>query len=414
MSQAFFDNFKLVWSSFVSNPLRTLITLLGIIIGTMTMIVTLSLFEGLSKKVESDFSMMGAHVFSVSKWPMGINFNYNPKEWDRILKAPNLSLEDRRAIVAQCPSVAVVAAYADMPGARIKTAQDKTGPNVTLTGATANYVDTAGLQMASGRFLSEAEEADGARVVVLAPDVTDRLFPLVNPIGQKVRIREHSYTVVGTLARRGKLMGMFNLDNAAILPMSAFLQAYGLRHPMTLHVKAHNTESFERAQDEVRRLMGQRRNIKTEGEENFFIETYESMTRQLKELGAIIAIATFAISALSLLVGGIGILNIMLVAVTERTREIGIRKALGARKRRILFQFATEAVVLSLLGALLGFGLGAGLSGLVEWLFAFSTHIPVWAVALALGSSVVVGVAFGFYPAMRAAQLEPVEAMRAE
>jgi putative ABC transport system permease protein len=196
--------------------------------------------------------------------------------------------------------------------------------------------------------------------------------------------------------------------------MSAFLNAYGLRHPMTLHVKAQSPESFERAQDEVRRLMGQRRNIKTEGEENFFIETYESMTRQLKELSSIVAVATFAISALSLLVGGIGILNIMLVAVTERTREIGIRKALGARRRRVLFQFATEAVVLSLFGALMGFGIGAGISGLVEWVFAFPTQIPVWAVALALGSSIVVGVTFGFYPALRASHLDPVEAMRAE
>jgi len=414
MIQAFFDNFRLVWSSFVANPLRTLITLLGIVIGTVTIIVTMSLFEGLSRKIEKDFSTMGANVFSVSKWPMGITFNYDSKMWDRILKAPNLSLEDRRAIVAHCPSVASVAAYADARGVRIRTAQDRTNPNVSLTGATADYVDTAGLQMASGRFFSEAEALEGARVVVLAPDVVDRLFPLVDPIGQQVRIRERSYRVVGTLARRGKLMGMLNLDNTAIVPMSAFLNAYGLRHPLTLHVKAHNAESFERAQDEVRRLMGQRRNIKTEGEENFFIETYESMTRQLKELSSIVAIATFAISALSLLVGGIGILNIMLVAVTERTREIGIRKALGARKRRILFQFATEAVVLSLMGALMGLGMGLGLSGVVEWVFAFPTQVPVWAVALALGTSVLIGIAFGFYPALRASHLDPVEAMRAE
>ncbi|MCL2625307.1 MAG: ABC transporter permease [Cystobacterineae bacterium] len=414
MIQVFFDNFKLVWNSFVSNPLRTLITLLGIVIGTITIIVTMGLFEGLSGKVEKDFSMMGADVFSVSKWPMGISFSYDPKMWDKILKAPNLSMEDRRAILSHCPSVEFVAAYADARGIRLKTTHSQTSASVRLTGATADYIDTGGFQIALGRFFSEVEELEGARVVVLAADVVDSLFPLINPIGQKVRIRERPYTVIGTLARRGKWMGMVNLDNGAMVPMPAFLSSYGLRQPIILHVKAKSSESFERAQDEVKRLMWQRRNIKTEDEENFFIGTYESMTRQLKELSFVVAISTFAVSALSLLVGGIGILNIMLVAVTERTREIGLRRALGARKGRILFQFASEATVLSLLGALLGFGIGLGVSGLIGWVGAFPSQVPLWAIGLALGTSIVVGITFGFYPALRASRLNPIEAMRAE
>jgi putative ABC transport system permease protein len=196
--------------------------------------------------------------------------------------------------------------------------------------------------------------------------------------------------------------------------MNTFLGAYGSKRTVSLNVEAIDKEHLEKAQDEVGRVMRTRRKVGPTEDNNFEISTNESMAKSLNDLSNVITAATFGVCLLSLLVGGIGILNIMLVSVTERTKEIGVRKALGARKRRILMQFATEAVVLSLTGGVIGIAMGFGLAGLGRWALGLLTAVPWWAVGLSLAMSSGVGLVFGIYPAARAAKLDPIEAMRAE
>ena len=251
-------------------------------------------------------------------------------------------------------------------------------------------------------------------MIVLGPDVADRLFAKTNPVGQEVRVKGRPYTVIGVVERRGKVLGLFNLDNQVFMPMSTFLGQFGRRRTVTISVEAKDKDLLQKAQEETARYLRQRRKLEAMDENNFEIATNESMAKSLNDMAAVISAATFGVCFLSLLVGGIGILNIMLVSVTERTQEIGIRKALGARRLRILAQFASEAVILSLLGGIIGIAIGFGLAFLGRWALGLQTQVPVWSVVLSLVMSSGVGLVFGIYPAARAARLDPVEAMRAE
>ncbi len=414
MIRVFADNLRLSFGTFVANPLRSMLTLLGIVIGVATVVTMMALLEGLRIKVNRDLSQLGANVFRVDKWPQGFHFGGNRTNWDKIARRPALTLDDRRALLEHCPSVSTVAASGWNPGLKVSTAAMETQPNVFIQGTTPDYPDTAGMQIADGRFFNEAEDLDGRQVAVLGPDVSDRLFPRLEPLGQEIRIRGRPYTVVGVLERRGKLLGLFNMDNVVVLPMNTFLGAFGKRRTVSLNVQAKTPELVERAQEEVERVLRQRRQVDPNAENDFEISTNESMAKTLNDLSKVITAATFGVCLLSLLVGGIGILNIMLVAVTERTREIGIRKALGARRRRILLQFSTEAVTLSLTGGVLGIAVGFGVAFLGRWTLGLYTAVPLWAVALSLAMSSGVGLVFGIYPAARAARLDPVEAMRSE
>jgi putative ABC transport system permease protein len=413
--RAFFDNLKLALGTFVAHPMRTALTLLGIVIGVATVMTMMALLEGLRVKVNKDFSQLGANVFRVDKWPTGFRFGGgNSIDWNRISKRPPLTMDDKRAIATQCPLVLRTAASAWQPGQRVKTAMTETQPNVFIIGATVELPDTSGVNIAQGRFFNESEEVDGRSLAVLGPDVADKLFPSISPLGQEVRLRNRPYTVIGVMERRGKLMGMFNLDNQVMIPIAAFQSAYGKRRTVSLSVEAIDADSSEKAMEQVTRVMRQRRQVDPNDENNFEVSTNETMAKSLNDLSAVVMAATFGVCLLSLIVGGIGILNIMLVSVTERTREIGIRKALGARKRRILLQFATEAILLSLIGGLIGIGIGFGLAYLGRWAFGLYTAVPWWSVALSVGMSSGVGLIFGIYPAAKAAKLDPVEAMRSE
>jgi len=405
------DNLRLALGTFLGNPLRSLLTLLGIVIGVTTVITMMALIEGLRIKVNNDLSQLGANTFQVSKWPSG----FGRVNWQKYSKRKDLTLEDMRAIQESCPSVGVVSAADTEGGQKISTAIQETRPSVRVTGATAEYIDTSGMSVAAGRFFSQVDVVDGRQVAVLGLDVAETLFPAgMEPIGQEIRIKGRPFTVVGILQRRGSFLGMVSMDNVVFMPMRAYESLYGKVRSVGLAVQAHSPELLSKAQDEVTNLLRRRRDVAPLEPNDFEVRTNESMTETFNSLSQVITIASFGVCLLSLVVGGIGILNIMLVSVTERTKEIGIRKALGARKSRILGQFATEAVMLSLLGGAIGVGFGYFLAFLARWMLGFTTVVPGWAVALSLGMSSGVGLVFGIYPAARAAKLDPVEAMRSE
>jgi putative ABC transport system permease protein len=407
---AFLDNLRLALGTFLGNPLRSLLTLLGIVIGVMTVIVMMGLIEGLRLKVNNDLSQLGANTFQVSKWPMG----FGRLNWQKYAKRKDLTLEDLRAIQESCPSVGAVSAEHGRGAQKVATAAMETRPSVRVTGSTAEYIDTSGITIASGRFFGQVEAVDGRQVAVLGLDVVETLFPGQEPLGQEIRIKGRPFTVIGVLQRRGSFLGMASMDNVVFVPLPAYEVLYGTVNSVGLAVQAQSPELLQKAQDEVTNLMRRRRDVPPLEPNDFEIRTNESMTETFNSLSQVITVASFGVCLLSLVVGGIGILNIMLVSVTERTREIGIRKALGARKRRILGQFATEAVMLSLLGGAIGVALGFGLVFLAKWMLGFNVVVPGWAVVLSLVMSSGVGLVFGIYPAARAARLDPVEAMRSE
>jgi putative ABC transport system permease protein len=408
--RAFLDNLRLAFGTFLGNPLRSLLTLLGIVIGVTTVITMMALIEGLRIKVNRDLSQLGANTFQATKWPSGFGrFN-----WQKYAKRPDLTVDDARAIVESCPSVGAVGPADDDGGQKVTTSDSETRPNVRIVGATPEYPETSGITLASGRFFTETEAVDGRSVAVVGVDVTEALFPGADPLNHEIRIKGRPFTIIGVLQRRGSFLGMVSMDNLAIMPLRTFQPLYGKNRSLDLNIQARDPSLVEKAQDEVSNLLRRRRGVGPQEEDNFEVVTNESMTESFNQLSQVITIAGFGVCLLSLVVGGIGILNIMLVSVTERTKEIGIRKALGARKRRILGQFATEAIMLALVGGAIGVAVGFGLAFLGRWMLGFPTVVPPWAVALSLGMSSGVGLIFGIYPAARAARLDPVEAMRSE
>ena len=409
---AFLDNARLAVGTLAANPLRSLLTLLGVVIGVTTVVTMMALVEGLRTKVTSDLSNLGANVFTVSKWPGGINLGR--MDWRRFQRRPNLGLDDLRAVREGCPSVTTASAMTWLGPNKISSARAETQPNVIVQGATAEWIDTSGRSVSAGRFFSPHEVEESRAVVVVGLDVADKLFPGQEPVGRELRIRGRVFQVVGVLEKRGKIFGLFSADNMLILPLPNALDIYGRNRSLRLNVQASDPTQLQRAQDEVTALLRMRRKVKADAPNNFEMDTNESITRTFNNLSNVITAASFGICLLSLVVGGIGILNIMLASITERTREIGIRRALGASRGDIVLQFLVETVVISTIGGMLGVALGLGGAPLLSRLTGWETMLTLWSIWLALFISMATGIVFGLYPARRAAYMDPIEALRHE
>jgi putative ABC transport system permease protein len=405
----FVDNLRLALRTFWGHRLRSALTLLGIIIGVATVVSMMALLEGLQRRVNTDLAGLGANGFQLQKWPAGFgNF-----DMDKIERRPNIGFADFEAIQKHVPEVAKVTAEAWDGGKKLSTAARETRTGVQLAGGTFHFFATNAMEVSTGRTFSESEVQDGAQVMVIGPDIADVLFGDTEAVGQEVRLKGRSFQVIGVMTKKGGFLGG-GYDNTAVIPIPVFFELYGKNRSLNVSMQAWDTRQLQRAQDGVELLMRHRHALRPDQESDFTIFSNESATQAFNQISSVVTAASFGVCLLSLIVGGIGILNIMLVSVTERTHEIGVRKALGARRRRILAQFATEAVALSLVGGVCGVLLGVFIAFLGRWALGFPTAVPPWAVGLALAMSSGVGLAFGIYPAVRAATLDPVEAMRSE
>ncbi|HEU4614736.1 MAG TPA: ABC transporter permease [Kofleriaceae bacterium] len=392
------------------NKLRSALTLLGIVIGVVAVVAMAATIEGLRRKISSDLAQLGSGVFQVQKQPTG---GFNDNDRARYEQRKDFTLRDVDLLDSQCDSCLRVAGEVWEFGRDVSAVGHPTEITAATVGGTGAFFDNNGYSLASGRLFSEGEARSGMGVVVLGADVVDVLFPNESPIGNTVFIRGHRFRVIGTLTRRGEQLGG-SLDNLVAIPIGAFMPIYGSRRSLNVTVQARDPAHIARTQDEVIALLRRARGVPPEAENDFEMFSNASMQDTFDRLSSIVAAASVGICAIALLIGGIGVMNIMLVSVTERTSEIGVRRALGARRRRILAQFIVEAVMLTSIGGALGVAIGAGLAALIEVLVHIPTAVPLWAVVLSMMAAGGVGLVFGIYPAYRASRLDPVEAMRRE
>jgi putative ABC transport system permease protein len=433
------ENVLIALDSLWAHKLRATLTLLGVIIGVGAVIGMMAIIKGVQDRTEREMTILQSSVFQVQKWPM-IRTNSD----DRAARSRrNIIPAYAEAIRSRCSLVTLVGPEVWEFGVSIAAGGRSTEPNMVLAGGTPEFFPNNGYYIGEGRALSYAEVEANRRVAVIGAQVVEELFPHSDPVGQEIRVSlrssagfnepedwadfselasaeipeasTHRFLVVGVIQEIGPRFIGDSEDNRVVIPLTTFEELYGRQRSVNITVQARSPEVVDLAMDQVIEVVRQERGLRPHDQNDFelfstqmAIDFFNNVTRNVK-------VAAVAICAMSLLVAGIGIMNIMLVSVRERTREIGIRKAIGARRRDILLQFVTEAVLLSEVGGAIGVGAGIGLAALAAALVpALEASIPIWAVILGLAFCSLVGLFFGIYPAIRAARLDPIQALRDE
>jgi len=399
------EGFGISWEAIRANKMRSGLTTLGIVIGIVTVSLMGTAIEGLNAAFLKSISAIGTDVLYIQKFPW---FSDDP--WWSFRNRRDIFLADGRTFIRNAnPNWTVT-----LESVGIKTVKygDRTASGVVLFGTTEEGVVTGALNLQEGRYLTAAE-VDGARpVCVLGADLATSFFPHGPAVGNKVRIEDTNFEVVGVLEKRGKFLGLENLDNTVHIPVTRFATGFSFRPGVRVVVKVGALSKLEDAREEVRGVMRKVRRLAPGEEDDFAINSQEAFVTTFNRMGGVIASVGLFITGLSLFVGGIGIMNIMFVSVAERTREIGIRKAIGAKRRTILLQFLIEAATICLLGGLVGLAIAFPISLFVKQFLPASMSLTI--VGIALLVSIVTGVVAGFLPAWRAAKMNPVDALRNE
>ena len=413
---ATWEAFRVATSSLRSNKLRTSLTLMGIVVGVTAVIAVVTIIKGLDKTVAQTFSSQGSTVFTISKNPQIIK---SREEFVKFNKRKDVTHDDAEAIRRLCTACWRVG----IAGNAVETVkyEDQKAENVRIRGVDPTTMfDIDGVTIDSGRIWTESEGASGREACVVGPDILKNLFggaPADRAVGQDVRIAGRPYTIIGVLEPLGSIFG-FSRDNVVYIPYASYQKTYGTRRSLVVFIQVPETEQLEAAEDQVRTIMFNRRG-RTVGDgesedDGFALETQDVFLNLYGSATSNIYIVTIGVAAVSLVVGGIVVMNIMLVSVTERTKEIGIRKAIGARKKDILTQFLIEAVTVTAIGGAIGVGTGFGLAYVISALIGFPLLVSMTSAVLGVGVSSVVGIISGLWPAWRAASLDPIEALRAE
>ena len=387
--------------------MRAALTVLGVVMGIMTVTGMSSIVAGLNASMAAQIEGFGSGVLFVR--PFGPGENLSAEERRR---RKGLNEAEVAAITDRCGACAGIAPL-ELPRAEsIKYGRERV-QNAQLIGTTPAYETVHDTFVERGRFLNSTDVNRGSRVAVIGVEIAETLFPHVDPIDKEISLDGFRYRVIGVMERKGKFLN-FNRDNVILIPLGSFVRRDPFFNFLVADVKARSPVLMEQAVDEVREALRRHRKLKFRNKDTFAIFTQDTLTNLYNQLTGGIYIVMIAISSIGLVVGGVGVMNIMLVSVTERTREIGVRKALGARRKDILWQFLTEAMTLTAVGGILGIAIG----GLVAWLVnAFSPFPaviqPAW-VIIAFATSLAVGLGFGLWPAAKAARLDPIEALRYE
>ena len=405
----FSEILKMSLNAIRSNKLRSALTLLGIIVGVFSIIGVMTAVQVLQNSIESGLSNLGSNTFQVQKELVIANRS----QWLKAMKRKDLRYPQGLVVREKMTLAQSVALESWKGGQVIQFGSLKTNPSVDVGGEEPEGITTNNWTIKEGRSFNDDDIRYSSFVAILGDDVVKKIFPRGGALGNEIRIGDDRYRVIGTFDPKGASLGG-NTDNRVIIPLSTFLNLYGKLRSIHIMIKAKNAEVYEDCVEEARMILRTIRNVAPGDEDDFTIFSNDSLISTFNDFTLYVKLGVGFMSFISLLAAGIGIMNIMLVSVTERTREIGIRKALGARKSNILSQFITEAIVLCEIGGVVGVGLGILGGNLAALAFSFPAVFPLdWAL-IGFAITTFVGVVFGVYPAWKAANLDPIESLRYE
>ncbi|MEO6994016.1 MAG: ABC transporter permease [Lacunisphaera sp.] len=405
-----FETLRLALSSLSANKLRSALTMLGIAVGVFSVIGVMTVITGLRGSIENGLNVLGANSFQISKYP-AINFS-NPRQ--RFANRRDITDTEAARFKELMRGTADVSLQMNKGYRRAKYGDQTTNPNVNLIGSDENFLASRNYEIAQGRNLGPEDVEFGRPVVVIGTDIVDRLFQNEKPLGKSVRIDGQNYIVVGVTASKGSTFGQ-SQDSNAVTTITKYLATYGQAgRSIGINVQAPTQAALAAAQDASVGMMRLVRGLAPEDPNDFEVFSNETLIETFNNITGMVAVGAFVISAIALVASGVGIMNIMLVSVTERTKEIGVRKSIGARKKNILTQFLIEALVLSMVGGLAGVITGIVVGNVIATIMHASIVFPWgWAVG-GLSICSIIGISFGFYPAWKAASLDPIEALRYE
>jgi putative ABC transport system permease protein len=400
---------KMALQSLWANKLRSVLTMLGVVIAVASVIAVVTLINGANVYIATRINSQGADVLTVSQQPA---FTTSYKEYLQYQKRKVITMEQYLTLQSECTSCKEVGAFQSSVG-RIKfKAQSST--DTQIRGYTMLMPEMQNLNIVEGRDFTQADDEHASHVALVGYDIYENLLKFEDPIGKEIRVDGAPYTIIGLGEKQGKTLGQ-SQDNWVAVPLNTFQRTYGSSHTLTIYAKANSgPDAMEAASDQTRLIMRELRHDRPDQQDSFTLATSDALAGLFAQISNSIGGVAIAIAAVSLVVGGVVIMNIMLVSVTERTREIGVRKALGARRGDMLSQFLMESGLLSLFGGMLGVALGIGIAKLVARYGGFPASVELWSVALGLIVALSVGIFFGVYPARKAADLDPIVALRSE
>jgi putative ABC transport system permease protein len=402
------DNVAIAADAIRAHKLRVALTVLGLTMGVATLITVMTLVQGANVYVEQKFANLGTNVFRISRMPFAVT------DFSLYIKAQRykkILMDDLRAVGEGCPHCQYV-------GTSVSSTLDARYQNhevqdVTLYGHTPNMAEIDTRTVVRGRYFTQIEDQHSAQVCLIGDRLASEFFLGLDPVGRTIRLESTEFLVIGVFEKIGSILGM-DQDNFAVIPLNTYLKFRGLRNSLMLQVKTDGDRDFKLAQDEARTILRGRRHIPPNGEEDFFVGTADSYIDLWKSVSSAFFAVFVMVSSISAVVGGIVIMNVMLVSVTERTKEIGVRRAMGATQRDILRQFLAESVMQCIVGGAIGVVIGFGCALALRTFTEFPAAVQAWVAVLGVVLSCGIGLFFGIYPATRAAQLDPVAALRAE
>jgi putative ABC transport system permease protein len=406
------ESFFMAMGALAAHKLRSALTLLGVLVGVFSIIVVMTAMRVLQQNIENDLSQLGAHTFQVRKWP-GAYFG-GPEGFEKFWRRKNISLAQGRTVMDKATLALNVGIETGFWSGEASSRYDKSPPNVGLTGATPGGFPARNWVIGEGRGLNETDVDSAKDVCILGYKLSTLLFPHGSALGEAVKLDGINYTVVGVLEEKGAALGG-DQDNFAVIPITTGLNRYGaIWRSLSILVQARDQESYDDTVEQVRGIMRAIRKVQPGTEDDFEVFSNDSLIAQFNSFTLTVRMGVAVISSIALLAAGIGIMNIMLVSVTERTREIGIRRAVGAKKRNIMTQFIMEAIVLCEVGGAAGVLLGIAGGNMTAYFFEVPPVIPVDWVIIGLLICSFVGIVFGTYPAYKAANLDPIDSLRYE